>query len=127
LPSTPTPGPHNPQLAVLAVSLLLRHVLRRVAFDRFKLALALAWMWPLQSAFDRYRWASSPASWVWMLPLSILAVSEPPGLNQAPGSPIHRIIRFRSCFVVGRVWLGFPPLSWGPTQSVSSSRIPVRC
>jgi len=47
-------------------------------------------MWPLQSAFDRYRWASSPASRVWMLPLSIMAVSVPPGLNQAPGSSFHR-------------------------------------
>jgi len=34
--------------------------------------------------------AGSPASSVWMLPLSILAVSEPPGLNQVPGSSIHR-------------------------------------
>jgi len=111
---------------VLAVSLLLRHVLRRVAFDRFKLALALAWMWPLQSAFDRYRWASSPASWVWMLPLSILAVSEPPGLNQAPGSPIHRRMPLPALLYGRSGLLSFPQLSLAPVQPVSSLRIPVR-
>jgi len=91
LPSTPTPGSHILNCRCSPSVFSSRHVFRRLAFDRFKLTLARARMWPLQSAFDRYRWASSPASWVWMLPLSILAVSEPPGLNQAPGSSFHRI------------------------------------